>query len=106
MPGHLQDTSGLPSVSSILDDKGRDLDEAFQEEAKTALQNFLQVQLKIIKPFFFFFTENGKQYSYIIRSTIVTKYTVHSKTGTGLRFPVWPQSASVSVLVSIGQVAE
>lgn len=45
MLGHMQDMSGLPSVSAILDDKERDLDEAFQEEAKATLQNFLQVQL-------------------------------------------------------------
>ncbi|XP_041930754.1 uncharacterized protein si:rp71-46j2.7 isoform X1 [Alosa sapidissima] len=37
-----QDMSGLPSVSAIVDDKGRDLDEAFQEETKTTLQTFLQ----------------------------------------------------------------
>ncbi|XP_062381004.1 uncharacterized protein si:rp71-46j2.7 isoform X2 [Sardina pilchardus] len=37
-----QDMSGLPSVSAIVDDKGRDLDEAFQEETKTTLQSFLQ----------------------------------------------------------------
>lgn len=43
MLGHMQDMSGLPSVSAILDDKERDLDEAFQEEAKATLQNFLQV---------------------------------------------------------------
>ncbi|KAL2077210.1 hypothetical protein ACEWY4_026714 [Coilia grayii] len=37
-----QDMSGLPSISAIVDDRGKDLDEAFQEEAKATLQNFLQ----------------------------------------------------------------
>ncbi|XP_031443338.1 uncharacterized protein si:rp71-46j2.7 isoform X2 [Clupea harengus] len=37
-----QDLSSLPSISAVVDDKGRDLDEEFKVEAKAILQNFLQ----------------------------------------------------------------
>ena len=48
MLGHLQDLSSLPSISAVVDDKGRDLDEEFKVEAKAILQNFLQVHDKYI----------------------------------------------------------
>lgn len=39
----LKDTSALPSISTIAEKSNRELDDAYTEEVKSALEHFLQV---------------------------------------------------------------